>query len=224
MPETFLCSGRLNYKQLRKTLKHKNIKNMKTLTKTLFATLLAAVVLTSTAMTTLAANTVKVASVKNSFNKIWVSGNVKIELTQSDTEGVFVAEGFDAEKTSVMSKGQTLYINSMESGQVTIKVSVKDLQRIEAAGNAVVVMSNSFNVKYLQLFLSQSAKAKINAVAGSMYTVVNDDAVLNISGITHDHTLLASNIANVKSENFRSINTNSQGTELAMKTALLTAK
>ncbi|HKG07237.1 MAG TPA: DUF2807 domain-containing protein [Pedobacter sp.] len=197
---------------------------MKTLTKTLFATLLAAVVLTSTAMTTLAANTVKVASVKNSFNKIWVSGNVKIELTQSDTEGVFVAEGFDAEKTSVMSKGQTLYINSMESGQVTIKVSVKDLQRIEAAGNAVVVMSNSFNVKYLQLFLSQSAKAKINAVAGSMYTVVNDDAVLNISGITHDHTLLASNIANVKSENFRSINTNSQGTELAMKTALLTAK
>lgn len=200
---------------------------MKTLTKTLIATVLSAVVLTSTAMTSNAAPIVKIekaATVTPSFNKIWVAGNVKIELSQSNYEGVFVEEDFNAEKTSLISKGQTLFINSMESGQVTIRISVKDLQRIEAAGNAVVVTSNNFDLKYLQLFLSQSAKAKIKVAAGSIYTVVKDDATLKMSGAAEEHTLMASNLKNIRFDDFVSLKMNSQSWELQAKTAQLIAK
>ena len=181
---------------------------MKTLTKTTFAILFAAVALTSTGMTAAAkeiapsVKTTKVLPSEKGFNKIWVAGNVKIVLTQSVNEGITVGEDFNAEKTSVQFKGQTLYINSMESGQVTINVAVKDLQRIEAAGSAVVVMGNNFDVKYLQLFLSQSAKVKVNAIIGSLYTVINDNATLKMNGSAEEHTLLASNMSNIKFGDF----------------------
>ncbi|ETZ20894.1 hypothetical protein N824_01950, partial [Pedobacter sp. V48] len=75
-------------------------------------------------------------------------------------------ENFNANNTSVLRRGEALFINSTESNQVTVNVSVKDLQRIEAAGGSVVVTKGTFNVKYLQLFLSQSATAKINSRVG----------------------------------------------------------
>ena len=146
---------------------------------------------------------------EKSFNKIWVAGNVKIVLTQGETEGVSVGEDFNAEKTSVQYKGQTLYINSMAAGQVTVNVNVRDLQRIEAAGSAVVVMSNNFDVKYLQLFLSQSAKVKLNAVVGSLYTVISDDAALKMNGSAEEHTLMASNMSNIKFGDFVCVHTKS---------------
>ena len=189
---------------------------MKTL-KTIFAAALTAVVLTSTAVTTFAAEpTTELATKSAGFNKIWVSGNVKIVLTQGDKEGVSGTESYDAEKTSVTKQGQTLYINSMEAGQVTLKITVKDLQRVEAYGESVVVTSGNFDVKYLQLFLSQRAKAKVSATAGSLYTVINDDAVLKMSGAADQHTLIASNMKNVKFDNFASLKTNVKGPVLAM--------
>jgi len=183
---------------------------MKTLTKTLLSAILAVVVLTSSSMTAVTAGTVKVETVSNSFNKIWVGGNVKIILTQSEKEGVFVDEDFNADKTSIKGRGQTLYVNSMADGQVTIRVSVKDLQRIEAAGSAVVVTSNNFDVAYLQVFLSQSAKARVSAMTGSLYTVISDDATLKMSGSANEHTLMASNMKNVKFADFVSLKTKTQ--------------
>lgn len=191
---------------------------MKTLTQTLFAAL-TLVVLTSSAMTTFAAEPVTtevVASKVPAFNKIWVSGNVKVVLTQGDKQSVAGTSNFDANKTSVMSKGQTLYINSMESGQVTINITVKDLQRIEAYGQSLVVTSNNFDVKYLQLFLNQSATAKIKTTAGSLYTVVNDDAVLKLNGTADQSTMIASNIKNLRIADFASLRSESYASEAIM--------
>ena len=187
---------------------------MKTLTKTVFATVLAAVVLTSSAMTTLAADSTKVVATSNQFNKIWVSGNVKVILTQSNKEGVYVESQFNPENTFVNTVGQTLYINSTESETVTINVSVKDLQRIQAAGNAEVLTSKKLDVKYLQVLLSQNAKARINARVGSLYTVVNDDAKLKMSGLAGEHTLIASNMKNVKFSGFVSFDKGQNGSEI----------
>ncbi|WP_214227384.1 DUF2807 domain-containing protein [Pedobacter sp. B4-66] len=203
---------------------------MKTLTKVLFGTTLATILLTSSAMTTLAANKIEITSVKTSstgINKVWVAGNVKIVLTQSDKEGVFVDENFNADKTSVLREGQTLYINSTESNQVTVNVSVKDLQRIQAAGGSVVVTKGNFDVKYLQLFLSQSATAKIKSTVGSLYTVISDDAVLKMSGSSDEHTLIASNMENVKFDDFASLRTENLSVGMVMnadKTAANKAK
>jgi hypothetical protein len=203
---------------------------MRTLTKTLFAAALTAVVLTSSAMTTFAAEPVVTESVAPSvgdFNKIWVSGNVKIVLTQGDKQGVLGTGNYDSTKTSVLSKGQTLYINSMESSQVTLNITVKDLQRVEAYGQSVVVTSNNFDVKNLQLFLNQSATAKIKTTAGSLYTVVKDDAFLKLNGTADKSTMVASNMKNVKLGDFASLKSESYASEAIMsadKTAMTLSK
>lgn len=193
---------------------------MKTLAKSLFAVALTAVVLTSSAMTTFAAEPVVTetkASSTASFNKIWVSGNVKIVLTQGDKQGVVGTNNYDSKNTSVLSKGNTLYINSTESGPVTLNITAKDLERVEAYGQSVVVTSNNFDVKNLQLFLNQSATAKISTTAASLYTVVKDNAVLKLNGSANQSTLVASNMKNVKLSDFVSLRSDSYASEAIMK-------
>jgi len=203
---------------------------MKTLAKTVFALALIAVVMTSTMATTFAAEpvtTASKASTLSSFNKIWVSGNVKIVLTQGDQQSVHASYNYDSTKTSVLSNGQTLYINSMESGQVVLNITVKDLQRIEAYGQSQVVTSNNFDVKYLQLFLGQSATAKIKTTAESLYTVIKDDAVLKLNGTANQSTLIANNIKNLKVADFVSLRSVSYASEVMMhaeQTAQVLAK
>lgn len=195
---------------------------MKTLTKTLFAVALTAVVFTSSAMATFAAEPVKAEAKTSSlstFNRIWVSGNVKIVLTQGDKQNVAGASNYDAAKTSVTTDGKTLFINSMESSQVTLNITVKDLERIEAYGQSVVVTSNNFDVKNLQLFLSQSATAKIKTTASSLYTVVKEDAVLKLNGTADESTMIVSNMKNVKLADFASLKSSSYASEAIMKAA-----
>lgn len=192
---------------------------MKTLAKTLFAAALTAVVFTSSAMATFAAEPVatetRTSSVK-SFNRIWVSGNVKIILRQGDKQAVEGTDNFNPEKTSVLSNGRTLFINSTEAGEVTLNITVKNLERIEAYGESEVITSNNFDVKYLQLFLNQSATAKIKTTAASLYTVVKDDAVLKLNGSADHSTIIASNQKNLKLSNFASQRSVSYASETIM--------
>ena len=195
---------------------------MKTLAKTIFAVALTAVVFTSSAMATFAAEPVKTETKTSSlstFNRIWVSGNVKIVLTQGDKQNVAGASNYDAAKTSVTTDGKTLFINSMESSQVTLNITVKDLERIEAYGQSVVVTSNNLDVKNLQLFLSQSATAKIKTTASSLYTVVKEDAVLKLNGTADESTMIVSNMKNVKLADFASLKSSSYASEAIMKAA-----
>ncbi|MEJ7556905.1 MAG: DUF2807 domain-containing protein [Pedobacter sp.] len=192
---------------------------MKTLTKTVFAVALTAVVLTSSAMTTFAAEPVvakETVASSEGFNKIWVSGNVKIVLTQGDKQSVVGMSNYDAAKTSVLTNGQTLYVNSTESGMVTLNVTVKDLQRVEAYGQSIVVTSNNFDVKNLQVLLNQSATAKIETTTGSLYTVVKDEAVLKLKGSADKSTMIAGNMKNVKVNNFASLRSESYASEAMM--------
>ncbi|RNL53011.1 GIN domain-containing protein [Pedobacter jejuensis] len=193
---------------------------MKTLAKTIFAAALTAVVLTSSMVATFAAEPFKAETKTSSlskFNRIWVSGNVKIILTQGDKQNVEGASNYDAAKTSVSTDGKTLFINSLETSQVTLNITVKDLERIEAYGQSVVVTSNNFDVKYLQLFLGQSAIAKIKTTAGSLYTIVKDDAVLKLNGTADQSTMIASNMKNVKLTDFASLKSASYASEGIME-------
>jgi len=193
---------------------------MKTLAKTLFAAALTAVIFTSSAMTTFAAEPVKAETKTSSlskFNRIWVSGNVKLILTQGEKQNVEGASNYDAAKTSVTTDGKTLFINSLETSQVTLNITVNDLERIEAYGQSVVVTSNNFDVKYLQLFLGQSATAKIKTTTGSLYTIVKDDAVLKLNGTADQSTMIVSNMKNVKLADFASLKSESYASESIME-------
>ena len=192
---------------------------MKTLAKTIFAAALTAVLFTSSAMASFAAEPVKTETKTSSlskFDRIWVSGNVKLILTQGDKQNVAGMSNYDASKTSVSTDGKTLFINSMETSQVTLNITVKDLERIEAYGQSVVVTSNNFDVKNLQLFLSQSATAKIKTTASSLYTIVKDDAVLKLNGTAGESTMIAGNMKNVKLADFASLKSASYASEAIM--------
>lgn len=193
---------------------------MKTLAKTLFAAALTAVVFTSSAMATFAAEPVKAetkTSSLSSFKRIWVSGNVKVILTQGDKQSVKGTADYDANKTSVTSDGKTLFINSMEKEQVTLNITIKDLERVEAYGQSEVVTNNNFEVKNLQLFLNQSATAKIKTTANSLYTVVQDDAVLKLNGSADQSTMIISNAKNVKLGDFSSLRSTSFASQAMME-------
>lgn len=193
---------------------------MRNLAKTIFAAATAAVLLTSSVATTFAAEqAVSIVTPHSalSFNRIWVSGNVTVVLTQGDKPSVVASENYDPAKTSVMSNGQTLYIKSTEFGQVVLNITVKDLQRVVAYGRAVVVTSNNFDVDMLQLFLNGKSRAKINTTAQSLYTVIKDDAVLKLKGTADESTMVARNMKNIKLGDFATRSSKSYATEAIMK-------
>ncbi|NRF41665.1 GIN domain-containing protein [Pedobacter foliorum] len=184
---------------------------MKTLAKTIFASALTVIFLASTAITTFASDIDKkvVESVAPmTFNKVKVSGNVKVLLVQSKRENIEVINGeYNQDKTSIKRLGYTLVINSTEASQITVLVSVSDLQRIDVSGSAVVKTDSKFNVKYLQVFLKDDAKAIVKANTESMYTYIKDNADLKLSGTTADHTLVKDDISKLDTDQLVALKT-----------------
>jgi hypothetical protein len=188
---------------------------MKNLVKT-FTAAITAVVITSSVLTTFAAQQVLSEVTPNSalsFNRIWVSGNVKVVLTQGEKPSIASTGNYGLSSVSVMSNGYTLFIKSTESNQVVLNITVKDLLRIEAYGRSVIVTRNNFHVSYLQLFLNQSASAKIKTTVLSLYAVVKDNAELKVSGTADKSTMVASKMENVKLTDFATLRSESFATE-----------
>ena len=52
-------------------------------------------------------------------------------------------------------------------------------------------------------------------MSASLYTVVSDDAILKLSGSTDQHTLIATNLKNVKLDSFVSLRTSSRVADYA---------
>ncbi|WP_342330394.1 DUF2807 domain-containing protein [Pedobacter sp. FW305-3-2-15-E-R2A2] len=176
---------------------------MKTAIKTLIASSLTAIVLTSSAFSTFAKDTNPVtataATVK--FNKVVVTGNAKVVLVQAKSESITTNEELTA-NTTVQQKGYTLYINSTEQSPATIYISVKDLQRIDAANTAEVKTSGKFDLAVLQIFLKDGAKANVNAKVGSLYTDMKDQSDLKLSGSSAEHNLVRNDVSKLNLNDF----------------------
>jgi len=184
---------------------------MKTSVKTLFASALTAIFL-STAFTSVAAdkNTNPSAiSVGVDFNKVIVTGNAKIELVQSNKPRVVIYEQYNKDYTSIVQKGDKLYINSNEEQPINIVVYVKDLVRIDASQKVSVTTRGKFLSNAMQVFLKDNAKAYVNGDISSLYTVVDDRAMLRLKGSSKDHTLVKSKVAQLKMDQFVALKTTS---------------
>lgn len=178
---------------------------MKTLVKTLFASALIAVFLTSATVTAFASGPqkhyVKVAS-PFTFHRIEVTGNVIVVVSQKSKEEVAIEGYYNRSRTSIKRQGYTLIINSTEIEPVTIHVSVIDLQRIDASNTAIVRTEGKMNVKYLQVFLKDEARADVTANTESLYTHISGNANLKLSGSTQDHTVLKDRISKLTLQDF----------------------
>lgn len=189
---------------------------MKTSVKTLIASTLTAIVLSTSAFTSEAANRVNhdiAVSSKIDFNKVVITGNVMVQLVQSDRQRVIICEEYNKAKTSVMQKGDKLYINSNEEEPITMNVYVKDLQRIDASQTSSVTTRGKFASNVLQVFLKDSAQAYVNAETESLYTVIKGNSTLKLKGSSNDHTLVKSGVSTLKMDQFASIKTTTESPE-----------
>lgn len=191
---------------------------MKTSLKTVLSSTLTAIVLATTVFTSTAAEKVKImehASVNPEIGKIIVTGNTKVILVQSYREWVTMDDDM-LNKVSVKQQGNTLTINSSEESPVTVTVYVRNPFRIDASDRAEVKTEGKFNVKYLQVMLKDDAIAHINTHTEGLYTVVNDQANLELVGSTDNHIIKAGGLGTLKMDRFAALNTNRELSENGM--------
>lgn len=188
---------------------------MKTSIKTLITSSLAAIIL-STAVFSSAVSATEIAPVKISktgnFKRISVTGNVEVTLIQRSTTGVNYAED-NAGTAKIMQDGDNLKISSPNKSLTKVVVYVNDIFRIEASENAVVKTEGKITSKYLQIFLKGNAHAEINTSTEGLYTVINDNADLKLSGSTDNHTLVMGNTQKLTIDKFAALRTNISSVE-----------
>jgi len=141
------------------------------------------------------------------FRRVSVKGNVEITLIQRQTEGVSYADD-NAGKAKITQEGNLLKIASADKDLVKLVVYVNDLFRIEASENAIVKTSGKINSKFLQVFLKGSASADINSNTEGLYTVIEENADLKLSGATDNHTLVMSSTPKLTFNRFAALQTN----------------
>ena len=183
---------------------------MKTFLKTLFASALTGLLLASSAFTSLAAgkgSNPPIMSRLIDYNKVIVSGNVSVTVIQSKRPHVEMHEDYDKETTTVVQKGDKLYIRSTERQPVDIVVYIKDLQRIDACNNASVTTQGKFSCFALQVFLKDGATAFVNGNTESLYTVIKDNSKLRLKGFCKDHILVKGEVAKLNVTGFAALKT-----------------
>lgn len=183
---------------------------MKTSIKTLIATSLTAIILSTAVFSTHAAaseiHPLKVSPV-NGFKKVSVKGNVEVTLIQRANSGVAYSEE-NTGTAKIMNDGDVLRITSADGTLAKVIVYVTDIYRIEATENAVIKTEGKLNVQYLQIFLKGNAYAEINTTNKGMYTVIQDNANLKLSGSTDNHTLVMGKTQKLTIDKFAALKTN----------------
>jgi hypothetical protein len=179
---------------------------MKTSVQAFFASTLAAIVLSTSAFAT--------STDSLSIQKVIVKGNAKVILIQKDQESVRI-DGNSHDHTTVKTKGKSLVITSNEEQPATIIVYVKKPFRVEASNTSTVETSGKFNVDFLQVVLKDQAKANINAATKGLYTLVNDQSKLKLSGTSDEHISIRSKASKLQMDNLASNKTSSTYFETA---------
>ena len=184
---------------------------MKTAVKSLIALTLTAIVLSTSALTnvSMAATTPTSISPEKPFNKIDVSGNVKVTLIQSKTERVEVKNEVEGTEVSFNQKGYTLIISSNAKETLDVVIYVKDLQRIVASNGAKVSTLGKFDLNVLQVFLNDDAKAAFKGNIKSLYTVTNGNSDLKLRGTADEHILVKNKMSVLNTTDFAALKTES---------------
>lgn len=182
---------------------------MKNSIKTLITTSLTAIVLTSSVFTNnvLAAEKPTKVSAPTSFKRVSVKGNVEVTFVQRQNDGINYTED-NAGKAKITQDGDILRISSTDREVCKLIVYVNDIYRIEASENAVVKSNGKIKAKFLQIFLKGNAHADINSVTEGLYTVIDGNAELKLSGATDNHTLVMGKTPKLTIDRFAALKTN----------------
>lgn len=182
---------------------------MKTLTNTLLKSALIAIVL-FLSLPALQASakmvTVTHGMLNTEIKRIIVKGNTKVIVVQSNRDYITM-DDLDLEKVVLHQVGPTLTITSSAPDPAVVYVHVKNIYRIIASDQAVVKTLGTFHTKNLQLIVKNDARVRIKASTESLYTVVNDNASLELRGNTALHIAETDGIGTLKTEKFAALKT-----------------
>jgi len=182
---------------------------MKTAIKTLIAGALTVVVLMSPAFATFAQETKKAAVETNTptFNMIKIKGNIRLHIGQSSYENIWIETGLANDHVSVERVGPKLLISSDETTPADIYVTLKDLKRIDASGQTMVMTSGMLNVTTLQIFLEDDAMAHVKVNATDLYTIIKGNSHLKLTGTSDQHVSVKSKGAKLNTRKFAALKT-----------------
>ncbi|MGM9476155.1 GIN domain-containing protein [Pedobacter sp. GSP4] len=182
---------------------------MKTLFKTLFASSLALVLSTSAVSFANASENTKAIHAEKAltFKRIKVKGNVELTIVQSKHTGISYADD-NTGKVKVIQNGDGLEIVSTDNSIAKVTVFVTDIYRIHATDNAKVKTEGEISSRYLQVFLSGNAALTLNSRTEGLYTVIEDQADLNLSGYTANHVLVMGKKQKLTMDKFIAATTN----------------
>ncbi|MBO9674296.1 MAG: DUF2807 domain-containing protein [Sphingobacteriaceae bacterium] len=197
---------------------------MKTSIKTLTKSVLAAIVLSSAIFSTSAMadekKPAKVFAPKN-VSQVIVNGNVEVTLVQREKEGISYNDD-NLGKVKVIQDGYALKISSEDNEVAKITVYVNHIYRVKASDHAVVKTQGKLALKYLQVFLNENAVAEINSDTESLYTVIENNADLKLSGATERHTLVMGRTPKLNLDRFAALTTEMSNPDSnALQTAAL---
>ncbi len=141
------------------------------------------------------------------FNKIDVSGSVKLMITQSATQLLKITADDNVLKdfkTSV--SGNTLKIelegNFCNAGPILVETSTANLEAIEASGAVEVKSVGQINAQDFSLNLSGSSKTDLDLIANRLSTKSSGSSVIVLKGQAAKHDIDISGSTDIKAFDF----------------------
>lgn len=116
------------------------------------------------------------------INKIEVSGNVEVYVTNGDKDQVKVCDKYYAKNALVQNQDGVLRITSYSTDKLVVMVTVTDLKAITANDNSIVKSFGKLSLVDLDLVLNNRAAAQLNLDAISAKVTLNNRATADISG------------------------------------------
>lgn len=200
---------------------------MKTSIKNLFAALLTVAISASAPAFVNAkeAKKVTVISEVKKFNKLNISGNVEVILVQNQNQSVQVYDNYYAKNALIQEKNGELRISSFDKETLTVVVYANQLNEITVNDNATIKTSGKFKALSLAVNLKDNAKATLNTNTVNLFTTVNGQATLTLSGSTTDYNAVIGSIGALNMDKFAAENSSiqSKNTAVAQKQAVSNA-
>jgi uncharacterized protein YaiE (UPF0345 family) len=143
----------------------------------------------------------------SNFTKLDIAGGYKVTLKQDSTESISITTDdnlFKYLQTTV--EGSTLKIHSRRnvcsSGETTITIGVKNLDRIEASGAVELRSDGRLTVGDLRFDLSGSSKIDMELYAGKVRTDASGSTEVYLKGQAASHEIDMSGSGKVEALDF----------------------
>lgn len=141
------------------------------------------------------------------FTKIETSGSIKVVLRQDSLSSIrILADDNIQREIDTRVKGNTLVIdmegNICDGGPVTIYISSKNYEGIEASGAVEIVSDGKLNVNDFDLDLSGSSRVSLDINAANLRTSSTGASEIKLAGQAGSHNLDLSGSSSVEALDF----------------------